>query len=284
MLLVLISTKMADEKKDNSWLAPAIAGAASSALSATTKGGLKKQYRYAKKQMEEANALNRANAEWQLEQNKLLQSEQRAYDSPEQQMQRYLAAGLNPHLIYGSGGSAGETFAIGMGSVPGASMGQVNPNAVPDYGAGFMAAAQTAANIPLAQAKTETEGMRQQSMAIQNQIAKTNPMLRPEVASSVAWMMDQAAQAKAYESYARLEPGSTGFNVIKRQMEAEVAALEQKLGLNTEDLKIKNKILESKQYENAVKELQVKWLKDGDVTPEHIRQGLMLLLSKMLGK
>jgi len=60
--------------------------------------------------------------------------------------------------------------------------------------------------------------------------------------------------------------------------------MSQRIGLNTTDQKIKNQIFESKVFENAVKEIQVKWLKDGNVSPEHIRQGLMLLLSKMVGR
>ena len=41
------------------------------------------------------------------------------YNSPEQQMQRYLAAGLNPNLVYGAGASSGNAGNIGTPSVGG---------------------------------------------------------------------------------------------------------------------------------------------------------------------
>lgn len=41
------------------------------------------------------------------------------YNSPEQQMQRYLAAGLNPNLIYGAGASSGNAGNIGTPTVGG---------------------------------------------------------------------------------------------------------------------------------------------------------------------
>ena len=63
---------------------------------------------------------------------------------------------------------------------------------------------------------------------------------------------------------------------------AEVENAVQRLGLNTSDLAIKNQILQSKEFENVVKELNAKFLKDAQVTPEHIRQALMLLLQKMV--
>jgi len=48
---------------------------------------------------------NRRNAQWQLDEQRKIQQEQRIYDSPRSQMSRYSEGGLNPHLIYGYSGS-----------------------------------------------------------------------------------------------------------------------------------------------------------------------------------
>jgi len=52
--------------------------------------------------------------------------------------------------------------------------------------------------------------------------------------------------------------------------------------LNTEDLKIRNAILESKEFDNVIKEAMAAWYKDGDLTSQHIYQGLMLMLTKWM--
>lgn len=51
-----------------------------------------------------------------------------AYNSPEAQMQRYLAAGLNPNLVYGAGASSGNAGNIGTPSVGG----QISPTEIQD--------------------------------------------------------------------------------------------------------------------------------------------------------
>lgn len=273
-----------DKAKDagGGWLSAALPALIAGA-SAVTRGGPKRQYKYNKKLAEDQNAMNRANAEWILQQNKQLSEEQRAYDSPEAQMARYKAAGLNPNLIYGQGSSGNMGSPVTVGGMPGANMGSVDAS-YPDVASSFVGATQAMAGLDLTRAKTNESQIRQQSIQIQNEIAKNNPMLDPEVARSVSEGMIAVSQTKREEYLANWsDSGKDGYTQNgRRKIEAEVAAMEQKLGLNTSDLKIKNKILESKEYQNAISELQMKWLKDGDFNAEHIRQGLMLLLSKML--
>lgn len=50
------------------------------------------------------------------------------YNSPESQMQRYLAAGLNPNLVYGAGASSGNAGNIGTPTVGG----QISPTDIQD--------------------------------------------------------------------------------------------------------------------------------------------------------
>lgn len=255
------------------------------AASAISKGGPKRQYKWNKKAAQDQNAMNRENAEWLLEQNRQLSMEQREYDSPAAQMQRYKDAGLNPMLIYGQGTSGNMGSPVQVGGLPGVNL-QAPEASYPDVAATYLGASQVMAGIGLTQARTTESGLKQQAIAVQNEIAKTNPMLNPAVAKAVSDMMENSARLKSSESwYLRNSwdhrDGSSEKMYVRR-IHAEVEAAMQKLGLNTTDLAIKNKILESKEFENVVKELNAKWLKDGDVTPEHIRQGFMLLLQKMV--
>jgi len=253
---------------------------------AIAKGGPRRQYKWNKRAANDANQMNRDNAIWALEQNKRLQQEQRVYDSPAAQMARYKEAGLNPHLIYGSGaGSSGGTFPV---STQGLAPSRIDaPEAsYPDIAGGFLSAGQTLATTALQEQRAQESQANTALKSVQLDIAKTNPMLSPGVAEWVATSMMESARLKSLESRSWMAnmPGSPGYVKITAKVNAELEALTQKLGLNTADLKIKNKILESKEFENEVKKIQAEWLKDGAVTPEHMRQAMMLLLQKMTGK
>lgn len=261
----------------------AIIGAGASGVSAATQGGPKRQYKWNKRAAEDANRMNRENQQWLLEQQLAIQKEQREYDTPAKQMERYLAAGLNPHLIYGNGSSAGNVFPANVPGLPG--VGIAPPDAsYPDVSGAFLSAAQGVTQMQLAQARTSESYTNQALKEIQTDIAKANPMLDPRVYEWVVASTEETAKLKALESRQWMSGTAGGTKPMKfaQKINAEVEALVQRLGLNTTDLAIRNRILESKEFENAVKKIQADWLKDGDISPEHIRQGLMLLLQKML--
>lgn len=269
--------------------------AGTAAVNAISRGGPRRQYKWNKKAAADSNQMNRANAEWALEQNKRLQEEQRIYDSPAQQMARYKAAGLNPHLIYGSGSSAGSAFPVQAQGIaptrvdaPEAGYGNI--------GSEFLQAGQMMASTDLAEQRVVESQAKTALTGILTDIAKTNPMLDPVVYQKTVNSLNAVADFKAKEAGEWIKPrqiqqslggldiGVTKTTWITEKIEKEVESMSQRIGLNTEDLKIKNQILQSKEFENAIKEIQVNWLKDGDLSPEHIRQGLMLILSKMLGR
>lgn len=256
---------------------------AAAGITAVTRGGPRRQYKWNKKAAEDANRMNRENQAYLLAENKKIQAEQRIYDSAAAQMQRYKDAGLNPHLIYGSGGGAGGAFPIDSGGLPGANI-QPPSASYPDIGSSFLSAGQTLANTELANARVSESQANTVLKEIQTDIAKTNPMLNPGVYQWVTSSMMETARLKSFESRRWLDRyGEHNQTRIEQKMEMEMEAMSQRLGLNTLDQQIKNKIFESKEFENAIKSIQVQWLKDGDMSPEHIRQGLMLILSKMLG-
>lgn len=274
------------------FIGASLLGGASSIAQSVIQGGPKRQFKWAKKYADYENQINRQNQQWLLQQNKELEAEQRQYDSPQAAMQRFKDAGLNPNLIYGNGSSVGQAFPINAGQMPGVHLPQVDARIpVPDVAGNFIGAAQGLANLGLTEARTSESAVRTQLTSIQSEIAANNPMLSPDVAQAVSDEMMNTAKLKSAQSwyqknswmdYQDSEGRTNTSRVYVAKIHAEVEAMIQKLGLNTSDLAVKNKILESKEFENAVKEINAKWLKDGDITPEHIRQGLMLILQSMM--
>lgn len=108
-------------------VAAATASAATSALGnyAITAASNRRQYKYQTQAME-----------LQQQYNKELWDYQNAYNTPQQQMERLKAAGLNPYLIYGSGASGGGTAgSIAPTEVP---VRQAATGQIPDIGARYM--------------------------------------------------------------------------------------------------------------------------------------------------
>lgn len=241
----------------------------------------KRQYKWNKKAAADANVMNRENQQWLLQQQKDIQREQRDYDSARSQMQRYIEAGLNPHLIYGSGSSAGQAFPMNAPGMPSVNIQSPNVyagNPVRD----FIAASQAQANVGLTDAKTGESLMRKQLTQVQEEIARTNPMLRPEVAASVADSMNQVAMLKADLAYFQNEvPDGAQQTRGRQKVIADLDSLYSRLKLNTSDLKIRNEILQSKEFMNDLARIQRDWMKNGDITPEHIRQAVMMVFSWM---
>lgn len=257
------------------------------ASQAITRGGPRRQYKWNKRAMEDANRLNQQNADRQNSMNLSFQREQREYDSPAAQMSRYKAAGLNPHLIYGTGSAAsGGTFPINSAGIAPARLDAPSAS-YPDIAGSFMQAGQGMAQMELTQQRAAESEMNQALKSVLIDIAKTNPMLNKNVATSVADAMYAAAELKwaqaRYEKQGWFDQDGRTDRVYKAKIDAQVEKMWQDLKLNTEDLKIKNEILESKEFQNAILEIQKNWVTDGNMGPEQIRQGFMLILSKMLG-
>lgn len=249
------------------WLIPAIAGAASLAGNLI---GPKVQ----------GNA-NLQVAKYQHKKNMELLKYQQDYDSPASQMARYKAAGLNPNLIYSQGTSGN------MNSAP------QFPDIQP---ANYQQAAQNIGNIPtqvlqqsnqlelmksqtnLTDAKAQESSVKQDLMRSQQQLIAANPYLNKDYVSAMVSTLEATAQIKLQE---------VAFNPISKDLQnrktlQDIENLEQKFRLGESDQKIKAQIIESKDFQNALQKIQLDWLKNGDVTPQHIYQGILLLLSKMM--
>lgn len=268
-------------------IAPALISAASS----ITKGGPKRQFKYNKKLAVLQNEMNRANAQWAFDKELELRKYQQDYDSPQARMQRYKDAGLNPNLIYGNESAAGSFSPPSFPSVPGVDVGRVDASqsVLSHVVDSFQQARYMAAQTDLIETKTDESTVKQDLMRAQKDLVKANPYMKSEYVNAMVTQLKSIAQLKEQEASFMLSKTMPGVvpsddrwerGFLKMQM--EITQLEQRLKLNTSDLKVKAEIIESKEFENALKEIQVKWMKDAEITPQHVYQGIMLLMQGLM--
>lgn len=219
-------------------------------------------------------------------QDKKRQREMNEYNSPASQMKRYQEAGLNPNLIYGQGTPGNQTA-----PVPTPDFGRV-AEAIPLYNQTRMVDSQvTAQNANAAKALAQTELTK-----IQQQVAKANPLINGDYLQSLIDSMKMSAQIKAAQSSMEMTKadwfsGAKSWMVDGKEthgpagalkMETELNLLLQKYDLGKADKAIKAEVLNSKEFQNDILEVQKKFMTDGDITPQHILSFIQLFLMKLL--
>lgn len=196
---------------------------------------------------------------------------QNRYNSPAAQMKRFKDAGLNPNLVYTQGNSG--------------NMSPITPtnwqSAVGDAPARFTQSelAQTQADV--GQQKIEESKTKQDVLKAQEDVLRANPNLDPEYLGHLVQSMIATSKLKQQEANYLLSGNPDAFTNGQRKIASEIEALAQRNGLLGADQKVKAEIIKSQQFQNQLREIQVNWLKDGDLTPQHMLNGIMLLLSKM---
>lgn len=272
------------------WWQQALLAGATTAANAISRGGPKRQYKYSKKLAAYQNDLNRQNAEWIMAQERLLRDEQRMYDSPAEQMARYKAAGLNPNLIYGQGtpGNVGSTHAP---SLPGVSVQGVDAASLGALGTEFQQARLMASQADLTRVKTEKVSYDKELTQAQTEVAKANPYLQPGYVQAMVTQLKAVADMKSQERNFMLSPSESYLNGQRIEdgpargyvkMSEELRLLAQRFNLGQADLKLKAEVLQSKEFQNALQQIQVEWMRDAEITPQHIYQGIFMLLQSLM--
>lgn len=226
---------------------------------------------------------NKRLAAFQHAQNMELMKYQLQYNSPESQMQRFKAAGLNPNLVYGQGTPGNLEGAPRYPDIKAPDL----QSMYADAGSKFQQATLQSVQAGLISQKTEESGIKQDLMRAQKNLINANPYLNQRYVDAMVINLESIAKLKEQEAgfmTSKMQDDITGARWERGylKMQREIDLLTQKYNLTTSDQKIKAKIIESKEFENAIKEIQKDWLKNGDMTPQHIYQGILLLLSKML--
>lgn len=226
---------------------------------------------------------NKNNAKFQAAQNKKLLEDQLEYNKPKNQMARFQEAGLNPNLIYGQGSpgnqSAPSTYpdirptdVSGYAGVAGA---------IPAYNQTRLADAQVqATNASTMQKNALTELNKMQA-----QVLAKNPLLDDagfkatiDGLKATAMLKEQQTKGTSIQNF--ISEAAAGHSVNK--IFQEVKILEQRFNLGQQDSAIKAEILKGKEFQNAIAEVQQKFLTDGDISPGQILQFIQLLLLKAL--
>lgn len=256
-----------------------------------TIGGLIGAGQQSNKNMELAkyqSAQNMKMAQYQYAQDMKMMQYQNQYNSPAAQMARYEAAGLNKNLVYGQGSPGNMQQAPKYPDLKYPDIRQADyQSAFAGIGTQLLQNQLLAAQVDLTKNKADESGVKQDLIKAQTNLTNANPYLNKGYVSAMVTNLESIAKLKEQEAtvmtnYIAPKDGERGgeFGMIKMVKELEL--LEQKYRLGQSDKAIKAKILESKEFQNELQEIQVKWMKDKEITPQHIYQGIMLLLSKMM--
>lgn len=282
---------MANEGQGGGFWSQAAAGLITVGANAVGRGGPKRQYKYNKKLANFQNDLNKANAEWAFQKELELRKYQADYDSPQAQMQRLKDAGLNPNLMYGNGSAATGSFESPKApNVPGVSVGQVDAGSLGSLGTDFNQARLMAAQTDLTRVREQESTVKKDLITAQTAVTKANPYLSEGYVKSMVSQMESVAKMKEQEASWRLRETWTmdaeGQLTLDakgmQQMNAQLDLLFQKYRLGQQDAKIKAEIIQGKEFQNDLQKIQLDWLENGDITPEHIYRGIMMVLQQMM--
>lgn len=228
------------------------------------------------------NKANRAIAEFQANANRQSLREQLEYNSPKSQMTRFQEAGLNPNLIYGNGSAS-----AGNQSAP-----LTYPDIKPTDYSGLMNILPLINQTRLADSQVQAQDATIRSKTamvelnrLQARVLEKNPLLNDAGFKAIIDSLKSSAEIKASESGIKkmdqfVAESAAGWQVNK--IAKEVQLLEQRFNLGTQDSAIKAQILKSKEFQNAILEVQKKFMTDGEITPQHILTFIQLLLMKAL--
>jgi len=207
------------------------------------------------------------------------------YNSPKSQMKRYQQAGLNAHLIYNQGSPGLQTQVA-----PTPQYGQIASDAVSNYNATRMADSQISANTA-----KEIKSLSDVSVNdVKRDLLERNPLMDDEYLNSLIALMNDSAKIKRAQSTvegakADWFTGEKSFKVDGVElhgpagilkMETELKRLVQQFDLGAQDQQIKAQIIESKDFQNAILEVQKRWMTDADITPDHFVMFIKLLMQK----
>lgn len=231
-------------------------------------------------------------AAFQAQMNERYLDKYNEYNLPSNQMRRFQDAGLNPHLIYGSGSPGNQSQPLSYPQVQAPDYSKLM-NMIPLINQTRLITSQVqATNASTRQKTAQTE-----LATLQAEVVKKNPLLDETGFNAIIQSLKSTAELKASESamkgveadwFTKENQWTNSMGVdVKGPMGAyklqrAVQLLDQQFKLSELDAKIKAQVINSKEFQNAILEVQKQFMTDGEVTPQHIYQFIQLLLMKIL--
>lgn len=230
-------------------------------------------------------------AQFQAQQNQRYLDQQLEYNSPKAQMARFKEAGLNPNLIYGQGTSGNQSAPL------------TYPEVRPRDFSQLLSIAPTLNQSMLAQSQVQAQQVRSvkdlastELARAQKELVDRNPYMNDSVIKSMVSSWESAAKIKASQAsiiglqaeWGRDMQGRVGkdgsMNVKPNafhKMDLELDTLFQKYHLDTADGRLKAATLKSKQFQNDLNDIQLKWMRDGEVNPQILLMFILSLINKL---
>lgn len=222
-------------------------------------------------------------ADYQYKKDMEMMKYQLDYNSPAAQMERFKQAGLNPNLVYGQGTPGNLESPPRFPKVD-------QPEylaATQNFSQGLMEMQQArllGAQADLTEQKVSESGVKQDVLRAQENLLKANPMLRPEYVNGIIDTMLATADMKQQElKYTYKITDANGASVAFQKAIGELENLNARNRLMELGAAERARVIQSKDYENALKAIQVNWMKDGDLTSEHWRQLAMMIIQSWTG-
>lgn len=223
---------------------------------------------------------NKELAAQQHAQNQELLREQLEYNTPKNQMARFQEAGLNPHLVYGQGNPGNQSAPLSYPEIKTTDL-QNLQQIIPLFNQTRL----TDSQINAQNAKTRQTYAVTELNKLQARVLEKNPLLddagfKATIDSLKAAAAIKGQEVKQSEIKTFVDEASANWGVLK--IEKEVNLLEQRFKLGTLDGKLKAEVLKSKEFQNAILEVQKKFLTDGEVSSGQILQFIQMLLLKAM--
>lgn len=220
-------------------------------------------------------------ARFQADANEKYLAQQNEYNTPRSQMARFQDAGLNPHLIYGQGTPGNQSSSLSYPEIRPTDYQSMFANIAPLVNQSMM----TQSQVQALDAKTRQTYAMTELNKLQAKVLEKNPLLDQNGFKAIIDSLKSSAEIKASESGIKqsemfVQQATAGHQVNK--IFQEVQNLEQRFKLGTLDAQLKAQVLTSKEFQNAILEVQKKWMTDAEITPQHILQFIQLLLMKAL--
>lgn len=234
---------------------------------------------------------NRSIAAYQADRNEQYMREQNEYNTPANQMKRFQEAGLNPNLVYGQGSPGNQQSPLQYPNIQPTDFGRLM-QMVPMMNQTRM----TNAQVQATNAKTLQTSAMTELNKVQTAVLKKNPLLDEGALKAIIDSLKSAASIKASEAgmkeveadwFTKDNQWTNSMGVDVQgpmgayKLQREVQLLDQRFKLSELDAKIKAEVVNSKEFQNAILEVQKRFMVDKEITPQHYLQFALLLLQRL---